>query len=160
MKVKESKRTKGLISIGVTWVDGRILVKPHKKQSQLYYGICHYPNAIWAVSPLDYQKTLMVMTIDMVPPGDKYLPHFCERNYMCLNFDCILNKFDKNAFVEEFEGSGLFSLGFPRDIGTKTLWFNTKEMRLKWERFAMKPEGGILMFSEEMYEKAQSKIIF
>jgi len=145
------------ISVGVTWVSGKIFIKPHKPQSQLYYGICHYSDGIWAITPEDYQKPLMITTIIVTPPNVQYAKPFCEKGHTCIHFDCILNRFDKDFFVNEFKGCGLFSLGLPKSLlEHKTQWFNERDKIEKfWKRMALKPEGGILRFSKEKFEKIQ-----
>jgi len=145
------------LSVGVTWVSGRIFIKPDKPQSLLYYGICHYSNGIWAVTPEDYQTPLMITNIMITPPMATYSKPFCEKSYTCIHFDCELNKFDKDLFANNFKDCGLFSLALPKSLLAKeTQWFNERDKIEKfWKRMALKPEGGILRFSKEKFEKIQ-----
>ena len=167
-----------IISAGITWVDGRIIVNPTKPQSMLYYGICHYSCGIWAVTPLDFRKPLMITSI-MIVPLTEYSRPFCEKGHACLNFGCPLNRFDAKAFASEFKDCGLFSLGLPRSIlEKKEQWFNTPKMIAFWKdmRIITKekspdsemiidvgvaetkehgPEGGVLKFDKNRFEKSQ-----
>lgn len=133
-----------IISVGVTWIDGRILFKRHTKYARFYYGICHYSKMIFAFTPLDYVRPLMIATI-MV----SHKEHFCERAGMCVNFTCPLNRFHKDIFAAAFKESGLFSLGTPQDFGNKPLWFNEGVYREKWKHFIIGVDGGVLRFNEE-----------
>lgn len=151
------------ISIGVTWVAGKIFIKPDKKQSQLWYGICNYaairlkefPNigCIFAVTPEDYDGPKMITTINV-----SEIDGVCERADSCLNFNCFLNKFNKQMYLIEFKDCGALSLGLPADIGTKPLWFNDKEWAKFFCRMAISPEGGRLEFSEERWLNRTQKI--
>lgn len=141
------------ISVGVTWVSGKIFIKPDRSQSRAFYGVCHYSNGIWMITPEDYQKPLMITTIIVTPPNALYAKPFCEKGHCCIHFDCPINRFDKDLFVNEFKDTGLFSLALPKSIlEKKTQWFNTPERIEKfWKGLAIRPEGGILKFSKEKY---------
>lgn len=135
------------ISCGVTWVDSRILTDPNKRLSQKYFGICHYSEKVFAITPLDWQKATMITTI-AVSPTENY----CERSGMCLYFKCGLNTFNKDEFVSYFKDCGALSLGLPQDLGTKDLWMNTGRWGQVWAKllayFNTKPEGGTLKYDE------------
>ena len=81
----------------------------------------------------------------MVAPPDNY----CEKAYSCLYFECHLNKFDKSLFLNEFKDCGAMSLGLPKDIGTKPLWFNEVPASMKWKDFKLGIEGGRLEYDEK-----------
>ena len=143
-KVIQNLIAPNAISVGVTWVSGKILFKHNKKYSQFYYGMCHYSKLIFAVTPLDYERPTMITTI-AVSPFDKY----CERSDTCLNIDCKLNRFDKNAFITEFKDCGEFSLSLPSDFGLKTPWFNDGQWKEFWGKFQLDVAGGVLRFDED-----------
>lgn len=141
--IKKKTKVPNNISIGVTWIDGRIVFKLGKKWANIYIGVCHFTDLVWAATPLDYDKPTMITTIQ-VSPFDKY----CERAHTCLCFECKLNRFDKGMFIEEFKDAGAFSLGLPQNIGKKPLWFNDGKWKHFWGRMIaqMKPEGGIMKY--------------
>lgn len=132
------------ISCSVTWVDGRIIFKHNKKYSDFYYGICSFSKSIFAVTPLDYERATMISTIQVSP-----LEQYCERAFSCLNFTCKLNQFDRDIFVKEFKDCGPFTLGLPKDIGTKPLWFSEGDYTFFWGHFVIPETGGVLRFDEE-----------
>jgi len=131
------------VPIGVTWVDGRAIFRREKKWSGSWYGICHFSEGVVAITPIDFDGPKMITTI-MVSPLDKY----CERAFSCLNFTCPLNQFDKEIFMEEFKGMGAFSLGLPRDFGTKPLWFSEGKFIQFWKKFIIHGEGGRIEVDE------------
>jgi len=142
-----------IISVGSSWIDSRLAIRPDKKQSQMFLGCCHYSSHIWAISPLDYQKALLIKSIAVSPSTG-----YCEKAQVCLHFDCWakppwiakLNHFNKFAFAAEFKDCGLLSLGLPQDIGTKPLWFNTGKWEHFWDKLIApyKPDGVVLYFDE------------
>ena len=145
-KIDVSKKTKAanVISVGVTWVDSRILFKPDSKWGQMWFGICHYSDMIFSITPHDHLKPLMITTISCAPPEN-----YCEKAGSCLYFKCPMNMFDKALFADEFKDCGLFSLGVPRNFGAVDLWFNLPPYSLKWKDFAIKPEGGQLRYNPD-----------
>ncbi len=140
------------ISVGVTWVDGRIIFKENKKWSQAYYGVCHFTDGVFAVTPLDYEYPTMITTI-MVSPLEQY----CEKAYTCLNTECKLNRFDRDVFLQEFKDCGAFSLGIPRDFAKKGFWANQGEWKFFWGKLikGMKPQGGVLRFRDDKGERME-----
>lgn len=142
-----------VISCGSSWVDGRIIFKPNKKHAQFFYGICHYSDHCYAVSPLDWSDATMIKSINVSPSTG-----YCEKAQVCLHFDCRarlpwifkLNNFNKFSYANEFKDSGIFSLGLPKDIGTKTLWFNEGNWGAFWYKVIKnyKPEGVVLTFND------------
>jgi len=129
------------ISCGISWVDGRVVFfksRHFNKYGNMYYGICSFSSKIWAVTPIDYDIPSMITTI-LVSPHDNY----CEKSFVCLNFSCALNQFDRVMFVQEFKDIGPFSLGLPRDIGTKTLWFNEGNYGKLWAKLGIPIVGGV-----------------
>jgi len=146
-KERIDKRSKApnIISCGITHVDGRLIFKLGKKWRNVYYSICHFSEHIFAISPIDYQYPTMVTTIYVSP-----VDGFCEKANSCLHFKCFLNKFNKDAFIREFKGCGVFSLGLPLSLGTKSLWFNDENEKWSrvWKDFIILRDGGILKFNE------------
>jgi len=108
------------ISVGVTWVDGQVIFRDDRKWAKAFFALCHYSESVFLLTPKDWIKATTITTI-AVSPLEKY----CERGYMCLDFDCKFNIFNRDLFSKEFD-SGSFTLGL-----------------------LMKPHGGILQFSEE-----------
>ena len=137
----------GSIPFSVTWVDGRTLFKHNKKYSKAYYGICGHSRGVFAVTPLDWQRVTMLTTI-MVEP----LLMYCERADSCLNFTCLINKFDKASYVKEFKDVGAFSLGLPLNIGSKPLWWSEGKYRDFWGKLILPGTGGILKFDGKQKE--------
>jgi len=136
------------ISCGVTWVDGRCIFKRDKKWGAFWYGICHYSVRIWAVTPLDYEKPTMITTIPVSPSQ-----HYCEKAFVCLNFKCPFNQFDKQMFINEFSDCGAFSLSLPQTMDTTNhLWFNDAKYPTLWKQLVLRPEGGRVEFNEEAAE--------
>ena len=149
--VKEliDNRTKTVapISVGITWVDGRIFTGKDGRKLRAYYGICHYADGIFLLTPLDWEKATTLTTI-LVDPYNKY----CEHGTICLNFKCKLNKFTRGEF-ERFFGTTAFTLGLPQNLGAKDLWFNERGSENVWKGLALKPEGGVLKFNENAAKK-------
>jgi hypothetical protein len=132
------------ISCGITWFDGRIIFKDTKyfdRQGRFYYGICHFSNGIFVVTPLDHQLPTMLTTI-MVSPTEGY----CERAFSCIDIDCKLNKHDRGMFEKDI---GDFAKEFPRFKENKPYWFNNKEYRNYWGKHKIAVNGGILRYKEE-----------
>ena len=141
------------VSCGITWVDGRCIFKRDKKWGKVFLGVCHYTDLVWAVTPSDYEKPLMITTIQVSP-----FENFCDKAHTCLYFACKYNRFNKTMYVDEFKDAGAFSLGLPQDIGTKPLWFNDGKWKSFWFNLikSMKPEGGIMAFNEDKFDKSEN----
>ncbi|MFX1512622.1 MAG: hypothetical protein ACFFCQ_08555 [Promethearchaeota archaeon] len=140
--VKKETEAANIISVGITWVDGRCVLKPTKRQALGYYGICHYSRGIWAITPIDYEKPLGMTEIKVSPTED-----YCEKAHMCLNLNCPMNKYNRSVFVAEFAGAGGFSLGIPHPyIGA---WFNEGEWKDFWGRLILEPMGGTMKYDPE-----------
>jgi hypothetical protein len=151
--MKQQDNAISIISVGVTFVDGRIFLNHTKHQSKAYYGICHFSKRIAFITPLDYPQPSFITQV-LVDPTVGY----CSRSHMCLYFDCPLNKFRKDSFLSEFIGFGEFTAGLPKNIGTKPLWFNDPGFKngkyIKfWEKMMMPIDGGILRFRESIESK-------
>jgi len=147
-----NKPAVNLISVGVTWVDGKCLFRHDKKWSNAWFGLCNYSEMVWAISPKDYPYPLMITSFSVSPTEG-----YCEKAYTCLHFHCLLNRFNKNIFLAEFKDSGAFTLGLPTDIGSKPLWFN--DGSVSWKRLVISPEGGRLEYSEEKANRSGDKNI-
>ncbi len=145
--IEKKSRLIGIISVGVTWVDGRVVFKPTVKWSQVYYGVCHFSKRVAFLTPLDWQRATAISTI-MVSIDSNY----CEKSLVCLNFQCPLNRFDKKFFAKEFD-CGTFSLGLPQNIGTKPLWFTQGKYAEIFSNLILAPNGGVLQYSEEKYKE-------
>lgn len=137
----------------VTWVDGRIIFEEHKKWSQAYFGICHCTGEVWALTPKDWEEATTITNIKVSPTDG-----WCERDGMCLNFTCPINKFDKDVFRSYFKDVGVFSLGMPQNIGRKTLWFNDGKYKKFFKGFMIQGDGGVLKFDENKW-KGRSIIV-
>jgi hypothetical protein len=144
------------ISVGITWIDGRIVINPDHKQAQCWYGMCHYAaflaqskrmGCIWAISPIDYDYPTMVSTLHVSPPED-----YCDRAFTCINFKCPHNRFNKELYVDEFGGVPSFRLDMPKNFGQNPLWFNEGKWRKFWTNFQLGIEGGTLKFDEYKFE--------
>lgn len=141
--IKKATKAENVISVGITWVDLRIVLKPTAKQSRAYVGICHFSAGIFSITPLDYLKPTMMTQIRVSPLED-----YCEKAFSCLCFHCKLNKFNKGFLIDEFKDCGGYTLGLPHDLGTKPLWFNSGKWKDVWRKFMISPEGGVLKFRE------------
>jgi len=144
------------ISVGVTWVEGGLIMKDcNKPQAKLFYGVCHYSDGVFNVTPLDYKKPLAITTIIVTPPMATYAKPFCEKGHVCLHFSCPINRFDKDLYIREYKDCGAFSLGLPKSLLEKVeLWFNSPKMIHEvWSKKCMKPEGGVLYFNRAKFEK-------
>jgi len=139
----------GSLYVGLTFIDGRILFKHHKKWAYAFYGICHYGKKIAILTPSDYFYPAMITSIH-VHPASK----FCSIEHLCLNFDCPMNKFDKDAYVGQFKDMGAFSLALPLGLGSKPLWFNDDRDKYAhmWEDMILPVAGGIKWFDDKEKE--------
>ena len=146
--IQVKKDTVAAVPCGITFVDGRIIFKLGNKWSQFFLGICHYSNCVCMVTPRDYERPLM-LTTNLISEFENY----CERAYYCLHFGCHLNRFDKEVFTSEFGGCKEMTLGLPKDIGSKPLWWSNEPFLSKWKDFTLNPEGGVLKFDESKFEK-------
>ena len=135
----------GALSIGITWIEGKVIFRDDKKWSKSYFGVCHYSKGVFIVTPVDWPKVTMLTTIQ-VEPTAKY----CDRAHTCLNFKCKLNRFNKSIFIAEFKDMGEFTLGLPRNLGKKPLWFSAGKWEGFWGRLCMQPESGILKYNEDV----------
>jgi hypothetical protein len=130
------------ISCGVTWVDGRIIFHKDKninKQGAWIYGICHFSNGIFLITPRDHVIPTTLTTI-LVSPFDNY----CQRAYSCLDFDCKLNKFNRDIFETEI---GDFAKEFPFINKEKPFWFNSLKWKNDmWAKKKLPINGGVLKF--------------
>lgn len=131
------------ISVSTTWVDGRTIFKTGKKWSNCWYGLCAYNKSVFAITPLDYDRPIMINTIILYPSEG-----YCERAYSCLDFRCFLNRFEKSIFVSEFKDCGTFTIGLPLNISTKTLWFNEGKFKEFWSTLIIPVSGGIIRMKE------------
>jgi hypothetical protein len=133
---------KTIISVGITWIDGRALFKPDTKWSKAYYGVCHYSREVFLLTPLDFIKPTMITTIGVADDGS-----YCERSDCCLNFTCKLNRFTKEGFTKMFKDCGTFSLGMPLGIADrKPLWFNVGKYKNFWGKLLISPNGGTIKY--------------
>ena len=142
--IKKKTVAPNTIDVALTWVNGKILFKQHTKQSQAWYGICHYSETVAILTPLDYDAPTMITSIHVAPPEE-----YCERAHSCLYFDCHLNRFDVKIFLKLFKDVGGSSLGMPMDVGTKPLWFNEHPYRANWKGFIIPITGGKLQYNPE-----------
>lgn len=138
-----------IINCGISWIHGSVVFKNESKYSHCFFGVCHLSNLIFAITPEDWEKATMIKSIAVSPSTG-----YCEKAEVCLNFDCRanppwifkLNKFNKFRFASEFKDAGPFSLGLPRDMGEKTLWFNEGNYKHLWKVLVdpYKPEGMVM----------------
>ena len=137
------KQATNIISTGITWVDGRLLFNHDTKWAKVWYGVCHFGDCVFAITPHDYIEPIMLTTISVSPTED-----YCEKAYSCLNFKCPLNKFDKHVFESEFKDAGAFSLGLPIKIINKEEipWWCEEPKYSRWKMFKIIPEGGRLEY--------------
>lgn len=145
------KKTKApnTISVGVTWVDGRIMFRHAGDLAKFWYGICHFSKGIWGISPLDFVKPTMVCTL-LVAPHDDY----CERAYYCLDNKCPMNRFNPGIFQSEYKGvDPEFVKSVCKALPKKTLWMNKDADRERWEGFQLGVEGGTLKYDEAAGEE-------
>lgn len=142
--IKKKTDKSSIISVGISWVDGRLIFKHAKKWGQFWYGVCNYSRGVWAITPLDYEKPTMLTTIRISPTEG-----YCDKAFVCLNIKCPLNRFNKILFLEEFKDVGEFSLSLPKNFGEETPWFNTDQWINLWSRLVIPKEGGKLRYNEE-----------
>jgi len=157
VKEEVEKRSKIVtpISVGITWLDGRCLPGPGgniKRRDLKYYGICHYSSGIFLLTPLDWERATSLATI-MVDSANNY----CEYSRVCFHFRCKLNRFDRGELEKLFNTTS-YTLGLPSDFGRKVLWFNESDAIEKWKLFVLKPNGGIIKFSEEKANKLKDVV--
>lgn len=140
-----------VITVGISWVDMRLILFESKKNSLYWVGVCHFTDKVYMWTPLDFEKPLLVTSIQVSPTEN-----YCEKAFECVNFDCKLNKFKKDVFIAVFKDLGRETLGLPQNFGPETsLWFNDKSSQWHtfWGKFLtyfkMKPEGGKLGFSRK-----------
>jgi len=163
-KGKDKKDVVNITSVGITWIEGRTIFKEDKKYAKFFYGVCHFSKGVWAITPVDYEKPLMVTTI-IVDQVDKY----CDKSHVCMNLSCDLNRFHLDAFLNEFKGMGAFSLALPKNFGKseddreKHNWFNEGEWKPYWGNvlnlFEVGIEGGVLRYSAEKAMQLQNSPI-
>ena len=140
------------LPVGITWIDSMILFGPESKRPRQWIGVCHFSDKVYMFSPYDYQRPLMVKTLN-VDPVEKW----CSVAHECIYFDCPMNRFNKNVFISKFKDMGSETLGLPRNFGTVPVWYNDKKdkFHLLWGKllylFKCKPAGGELTFSEFMF---------
>lgn len=142
--IKDKSNPPSTISVGVTWVDGRIIFKPDKKWGMAWYGICHFSKGVFAISPLDYAMPTMITTIRV-----SAVEGYCERAHSCLNKKCPLNQFTKEVFLSEFKDLGEGSLALPRAMGKGALWFSEGKWEGYWRHLIIPITGGTLNYDEE-----------
>lgn len=142
------------VPIGVTWMDGRCIFKDHdSKWGKFWYGICHFSQSIWAVTPLDYIRPTQITTITV-----SSTQRYCEKASVCLNFNCQLNNFDRISFVSEFKDCGSFSLSLPKNMNKdKPLWFSEGDWINYWKKFTLQPEGGMIKFDPDKNKNVGDK---
>jgi len=160
VQLKKKHLSVGGISVGITWLDGRVIFGPDKKHSNMYFGICHFAclslkdtGTICMIAPLDFPRIEMEHTTTVSPLED-----YCNRAFYCLNFKCPHNRFKKDMFIAEFADCGSFTLGLPQNLGDNPLWFNSGKWTRYFVPFIMSPEGGRLEFSEEKWLNRTQKI--
>jgi len=148
-KIAMEDRVLNSLSIGITFITGKALFKDHTKWSNCYFGICHFSKCVCMITPLDWPKITLLTSIKVSPTEQ-----FCERAYSCLDFTCILNRFDKHIYASEFSDCGIFSLGLPRNISKETpLWFSESPWRDIWPKFLLGYEGGRIEIDEDQAKK-------
>ena len=137
------------ISVGITWIDGRILFKDGKKWGNAYYGICHFSKGVFAITPIDWPRVKMLTGFKVSPTED-----YCERAHTCLWTSCVHNRYDKQLYIAEFADCGEFSLGLPANFGKETIpWFAQPPWKEMWGQFIIPISGGRLEFDEEQAKK-------
>jgi len=145
-----------VISVGISWVDGRLVFKKDSKWSQAWYGICHYQFKVFSVFPIDYFNCTQIKTVQI-----SLAENYCEKAGSCLNFDCVsaitgkkINMFNRFLLAAEFKDVGPYSLGLPQNLGTETLWFNKASEHGDWPRMWKRliepytPDGVVLQYNE------------
>jgi hypothetical protein len=142
--VKKATQAQNIISCGITHIEGRAILKKHKKQALSFLSVCHYSGGVFAITPLDYDYPTMVTQIRVAPVED-----YCEKAHVCLCFHCRLNKFDKGLFIDEFKDCGGYSLGLPQNLGRKPLWFNDGKWLNFWRQLIIQPDGGVIRYDEK-----------
>jgi len=162
---KDHKDVVNIMSVGVTWVEGKLIFKEDKKWANFYYGVCHFSKGVFAITPLDYEQPTIAITTIIVDNVDSY----CDRAYSCMNLHCNHNRFQLEVFLAEFAGMGAYSLALPKDFGRNEdkkdqyNWFNEGKWKPYWgnilELFKVGIEGGVLRYSAEKAMQAQNSPI-
>jgi hypothetical protein len=150
-EIKKKITVVGAISVGVTWVYGNVLFKPEEKWAKAIYGICHYSERIFLFTPKDYEKPIMIVTLEVSP-----MVSYCEKSKVCVYFDCPLNRFTKDEFFGMFKECGGFSLGMPKNFGNVPLWFNDPlyTYARKWKYFILDVTGGIIAHKDDLHHRS------
>lgn len=154
---EKGKKVVNITSCGITWVDLRIVFGLESKYAGMWLGVCHYDDRVYMWTPLDYERPLMITSIEISPTED-----YCECAKECINFKCPMNRFNKQVFISKFKDLGKESLGLPNNFGDVDLWFN--DPNEKWYHFwakilelqDTKPEGGKIEFSPQKWEDYSS----
>jgi len=153
---KEKRMKRNQLDIGISWLDSKIVFTEIEDAKRMWLGICNYTGRVMIFAPYDFKKMTTAVTTITVEPDEKY----CEKAQECVNFECLLNRFNKSDFLSLFNESSGFSLALPNDFGLKNLWFNQGKYQTFWSKiiqyFDMSQEGGVLEYSEDMIN---SKII-
>jgi len=145
--IKDKKNVVNLLTVGMTWIDGRAVFKLGSKQSMAWYGVCHYSGKVFAITPYDYEQPKHVVQTDIDIKNN-----YCEKAYSCLDIKCLLNKFDIGIFLKEFKDLGKDTLGLPYNFGNEPLWFNDDKYKDFWKNLLVGPEGGRIEFSQEKWD--------
>ena len=155
MGISKKKFKESQASIGITWIDSKIVFKDVPDEKRMWLGVCHMSFGIMSFSPYDYMKLTTAVTTVVVDPVADY----CEYAHKCVNFKCPLNRFDKSLFLLQYDETSSFSMSLPNDFGKKVLWFNDGKYLSFWGKlvqyFGTQPEGGLLEFSQDAYDNAQ-----
>ncbi|MHA2403373.1 MAG: hypothetical protein ACXADH_10320 [Candidatus Kariarchaeaceae archaeon] len=144
--IKKKTEATSSISVGITWMDGRLFLKHSKIQSKGVYGICHFSRGVWAITPLDYHRPTGMTEIKASPTEN-----YCSKAFVCLNLNCSLNQFNRAMFIAEFKDCGAFSLGLPSPF--QGMWCNEGKWKDFWKNYMIEPEGGTLKYDEEKGKK-------
>lgn len=152
MGLKKERFKQSQASIGVTWIDTKLIFKDIPDNKRAWLGICHMAYGVMSFAPYDYKKLTTAVTTTIVDP----LQDYCEYAHKCVNFDCPLNRFDKELFLAQYDEASNFSMALPNNFGTKALWFNDGKYATFWGKivqyFNTQPEGGVLEFSQESFD--------
>ena len=156
MELSEKRFKKSQVSVGVTWIDSKLIFKDIEDKKRTWLGVCHLSFNVMSFAPYDYKKITTAVTTTVVDPVQNY----CEKAYSCVAFHCPLNRFDRRLFLAQYNETSNFSMALPVDFGTKPLWFNENRYPTLWRNliilFNTQPEGGLLEFSMQAYDAAQS----
>ena len=159
MELNKKKYEKSQVSVGITWIDSKLIFPEVSDEKRMWLGVCHYTYGVLSFSPYDYKKLATAVTTIVVDLVQDY----CEYAHKCVNFKCPLNRFDKELFLMQYDETSNFSMALPNNFGKKVLWFNEGRYITFWRNiiiiFKTQPEGGLLEFSQEHFDKSQSRII-